>query len=119
MASLSARRNSSTAGSTSGGSVSSRPSVCSRLSSLNEEQALEPNGAADTNSLVSSLLSRKVRLCSDRSDSGFSETCANMSRDDSFDCVSTNLGRTPSIGSQQVAAEKGWGVDHPDGSRQS
>ncbi|XP_065350381.1 titin homolog isoform X16 [Cloeon dipterum] len=104
MANLSARRNSAAATASSG-----RPSVCSRLSSLNEEQPLEPAEAADTNALMSSLLSRKVRLCSARSDSGFSEA---TSREDSIDCPNCPpTPRTLSAGAQSAAGEKGWRLE--------
>lgn len=76
MANLSARRNTSPA--------PSRPAPCARLVSLNEEHALDMNGGStDLNN--SHVDMRKVRMFSERSDSGFSETSQPPSRQESLD----------------------------------
>lgn len=89
MANLSARRNSSSAAAASA-AAANRPGSCSRLSSLNEDHALELNGSGSEHAMSPQpLLMRKVRMFSDRSDSGFSETSSTSShppsREPSFD----------------------------------
>ncbi|KAF4519137.1 hypothetical protein B566_EDAN007410 [Ephemera danica] len=86
---VSARRNSSNSSSSNSSIQSStRPLCCSRLTSLNEDHALELNGsdsADESKQLNEQLLMRKVRAFSDRSDSGFSEGSQAPSREQSFD----------------------------------